>query len=186
MIIGEKVVLVPFEDWNAGEIRRWMSDPYYRFYFKNMPEMLNAAQLRDFPKIMGMNVLMIYDRGQWEASFTEQFTPTPIGLCSWDNVRFLAKSCELGIIIDKDASGKHYGREAIFLFLDYLFNRLGLHKVSAHTAAEANDTNTKAMEVVGFQFESIVRDNFYMDGKWHDEKRLSILDSEFKGIKKGE
>lgn len=185
MIIGEKIILVPFEKWNAGDIRKWMSDPYYKFYFKNMPEMLSAAQLEEFPRMMGMNVLMIYERGHWEASGPGHFQPIPIGLCSWDNVRLLARTCELGIIIDKEASGKHYGKEAIFKFLDYLFNRLGFHKVSAHTAVEAEGTNDRCDSAVGFKLESIVRDNFYMDGKWHDEKRWSILESEFKSLNVG-
>lgn len=181
MIEGKKIVLVPFEKANATEIRAWMADPYYKFFFKNMPEMLNEDQLKEFPRIMGMNVLMIYDRGQWYSANNgvTHFNPAALGMCSWDNVRYLARTCEMGIIIDKNFSGQHYGKESIFLFLDYLFNRMGFHKVSAHTADEAKETNEKCLDAVGFKLEGTIRDNFYLDGEWKDEKRWSLLQDEF-------
>lgn len=182
MMQGEKTILVPFEKWNAADIRKWHADPYYKFYFRNIPECLNIAQLEDFPRLMGMNMLMIYDRGQWEASFTNNFQAIPVGMVSWDNVRYLARTCEFGVIVDKDSTGKHYGKESMGLFLNHLFNRLGFHKVSCNTASEASDTNAKTVGALGFKFESIIRDNFFMDGKWHDEKRFSMLDTEFRKV----
>lgn len=180
MIEGEKVVLVPFEEENGADIERWMSDPYYKFYFKNMPEMLNRAQLKVFPGCMGMSVFMIYEKGQYFAAPQMGFRPIPLGLVSWDNVRLVAKTCEIGFIIDKDWSAKHLGKESLFLFLNYLFGRLGFHKVTGVIAEQATDTEAKLAQNAGFKFEGIVRDNFYLDGTWHNEKRYSILETEWK------
>lgn len=184
MIEGKKIILAQFESWNASSIQEWQADPYYKYYFKNMPELLTESQLTDFPRLMGMNILIIYERGEWYATKRgiTHFYPKPLGLCSWDNIRILARTCEFGILIDRHVSGQHYGKEAIFLFLNYLFNRLGFHKVSAHTAEEAKDTNEKCMKALGMTEEGIIRENFYLDGQWKNEKRWSILQNEFNEI----
>lgn len=179
MIKGKRVILVPFDKSHWSDIQKWMYDDYYKFYFKNMPEMLNPEQLGDFQRIMGLNILMIYDRGQYEASLIHGFCALPVGLVSWDNVRLLARTCDFGIVIDKDKSGQHYGAEASILLINYLFNRLGFHKICVATAEEAELTAEKAMKRLGFQFEGSARHHFYVDGEWKNEKRFSLLKEEF-------
>ncbi len=179
MITGKKTVLIPYEPGHWANMQKWLYDDYYKFYFKNMPEMMTPEQLTKFPTLMGMNVLMIYEKGQYLGSQTLNFVPQPIGFVSWDNLRYLARTCDFGIVVDKDFSGKHLATEAVMLFLDYLFNRLGFHKVTACTAAEAEDTNEKSMKFLGMQYEGTSREHFFLDGKWHDEKRFSLLKDEF-------
>lgn len=179
MIIGDKTILVPFEQHNWADMQKWLYDDHYKYYFKNIPELMTPAQLANFPQLMGMNILMIYEKGQYLGSKSLNFTPQAIGFVSWDNVRLLAKTCDFGIVVDKDFAGKGLSTCSVMMLLNYLFNRLGFHKVIASTAQAADETNEKVLAKLGMQFEGINREHFFLDGKWHNEKRWSLLKDEF-------
>lgn len=169
-IIGIKTRLVPFDTTNqahAACLEKWTTNQNYKYYFKNIPEIFTFHQLSQFPLLLNMNVLMIEAEGQI------------VGMATWDNVRVLPRSCEMGFLIDKDFQGKGYTKDAFMFFLNYLFSRLGFHKVSAKVAA--NEFNTVGKSVWGgFTHHAILKDEFYLDGKWQDDVLLSVLDHEFK------
>lgn len=181
MIESKRLILVPFEEFNWVDIQKWISDPYYKFYFKNIPDCFTRQQFMNFPNQAGINCFMIYEKGHYQGAIDNNFVPEPIGLASWDNVRILPKTCDIGFIIDKNnEANKHYVKEGLYLLLDYLFNRLGFHKVGAITAVEAKDTSEKLCLTGGFKFEGVSRDHYFLEGKWHDENRYSILEHEFR------
>lgn len=179
MLTGERVILIPFDKSNWVSINKWIYDPYYKYYFKNMPEMLTQSQMSDFNILMCMNIFMIYDKGMYEGLKFLQGTPEPIGMISWDNIRLLAKTCDFGMLMDKDYSGNHYGYEAAVLVLKYLFHRLNFHKVTISTAEEEIDTCSKVLNKLGCKFEGMARDHFFIDGIWKNENRYSMLREEF-------
>lgn len=178
MIRGKKTSLVAFEPSYGSVIQRWMSDRDYRFYFRNMPEVLSCDQYAMFPRIMNMNILMIIDP---EGSI--------IGMASWDNIRFLARTCEVGFLIDKQAQAVGFTKDAWMAFADYLFNRLGFYKVSTKVALNQKRT-WEICKWGGFRNEGILEREFYMDGQHHDEIRLILFQDEFnkrlEKYKKGE
>ena len=45
---------------------------------------------------------------------------------------------------------------------------------------EGNKGSKKAFEKVGFKVEAVLREHFYLNGKYHDSYRLGLLRSEFK------
>ena len=63
--------------------------------------------------------------------------------------------CEIGISLFAEARGQGYGREAVTLFTDYLFDE-GLERVQASTAAD-NAAMRRVLELVGYGFEGILR-----------------------------
>jgi len=167
MIVGKKIKLVPFEPNHWAYICNWMSDPYYKYYFRNIPELLNVAQMQQYPQVMGMQVFMIVSD-----------TNEVIGMATWDNVRILPRTCHIGFIIDKNFQGKGYTKEAFMEFCYYLTNRLGIHKLTAKIAECEEDTISKAM-YGAFKDKNVIRDEYFMDGKWHNEIWISVLDHEF-------
>lgn len=169
MIEGFKTVLVAYEPEYWSIIQKWMSDPVYKYYFRNIPEIPNKAQLMNWPQLMNMNVLMVV------AKDVNQI----VGMVTWDNIRLLARSCDFGMIIDKEFQSKGYSKDALMCFLDYLISRLGFHKVSAKIAKSEIATNEK-LRKFGFKDELVLRDEFYMNGKWHDDIKYSAIDYEFK------
>ena len=63
--------------------------------------------------------------------------------------------CEIGISLFSDARGQGFGREAVTLFTDYLFEQ-GLERVQASTAVD-NGAMRRVLEVVGYGFEGVLR-----------------------------
>ncbi len=168
MIESFKIRLIPYEPEYWPILEKWMSDPAYKFYFRNMPEILNKNQLMVFPQLMNMNVLFIQEKEM--GNF--------VGMATWDNIRLLAKTCQIGFLIDKDFQGRSLTREAYMTFVHYLFSRLGFNKVIAIAARSEAPTIGKGL-TAGFKEEAVLKDEFYMDGKFHDELRLCAFNKEF-------
>ena len=169
MIKGRKTHLVAFEQSHWPFIQKWMSETDYKYYFKNIPQVMTMGECASFPQIMNMNILMILE------SANNQI----IGMATWDNIRILPRTCEIGFLIDKDFQGRGYTKDSFMHFMNYLFSRLGFHKISAKVAKKEFDTSGKAMWG-GFTDKLILRDEFYMDGIWQDDVLLSVLEDEFK------
>jgi RimJ/RimL family protein N-acetyltransferase len=83
-------------------------------------------------------------------------------------------------IVDPRALGKGYGTEAIRLVLGYAFRDLSLHRVSARVLAY-NARAIRSYEKCGFVFEGREREAAHVDGEWHDDVIMAVLDREFLG-----
>jgi RimJ/RimL family protein N-acetyltransferase len=181
MIQGEKIRLIAYEQDHWVYLNKWMSDPYYKYYFRNIPEIMTAQQMMNAPQLLGLNVLMVVAQVEGEDHI--------IGMCTWDNVRILARSCCVGFLQDKDYKGMGFMKEAFIEFIYYLTHRLGIHKVIAKVAECEAETASKA-GYGGFTDKNLIRDEYFMDGKWQNEVWFSMLDKEFLPIyelfKKGE
>lgn len=104
-----------------------------------------------------------------------------IGEIRLDRVDFRDKRASLAVGIE-DASqlGKGLGSEAIALALGYAFNVLKLHRVSVRVLAY-NSRAIRAYQKCGFVIEGREREAAFVDGAWHDDVMMAILDSEYLG-----
>jgi len=86
---------------------------------------------------------------------------------------------ELGILVgEKSSRGKGYGSEAVMLLLEHAFMRLNLNKVTTG-AVKGNVASQKLFEKAGFVIEGVLREHFYLEGKYHDCLRYGMLRREF-------
>jgi RimJ/RimL family protein N-acetyltransferase len=94
------------------------------------------------------------------------------------------KRARLAIGIE-DASqlGKGLGREAIALALGYAFNVLKLHRVSVRVV-DYNLRAIRAYQKCGFLIEGREREAALVDGAWHDDVMMAILDREYLSIER--
>lgn len=91
------------------------------------------------------------------------------------------RRAEIGIMIgDPDARGQGYGAEAVRLVCRHAFMRLNLNKVTAGVILD-NVASLKLFERAGFRREGLVREHFYLDGRYLGCVRLGLLRSEFDG-----
>src|SRR5215472_5916942 len=102
-----------------------------------------------------------------------------IGEIRLDRVDLRDRRASLAIGIE-DASqlGKGLGSEAIALALSYAFNVLKLHRVSVRVV----DYNLRAIgayQKCGFVIEGREREAALVDGDWHDDVMMAILDREY-------
>jgi RimJ/RimL family protein N-acetyltransferase len=81
-------------------------------------------------------------------------------------------------IEDKTQLGIGLGTEAIGLVLDYAFNVLNLHRISVRVI-DYNSRAIRAYQKCGFTIEGKEREAALVDGAWHDDVMMAILDREY-------
>lgn len=102
-----------------------------------------------------------------------------IGNITLQQIDWRNRSAEIGILIgDKGSRAKGYGKEAIRLITHHAFMRLNLRKLYAGVI-EGNTPSLKAFEKIGFKVEGVLREHFYLDGKYIDCFRMGLLRPEF-------
>jgi RimJ/RimL family protein N-acetyltransferase len=88
------------------------------------------------------------------------------------------RQAEIGFTLAPAAQGKGFATEAVTCVLDYVFLRLGKHRVTALTDAE-NLPAQRVLERVGMRREGHFRQNVWFKGKWGDECLFAILRTEW-------
>jgi RimJ/RimL family protein N-acetyltransferase len=102
-----------------------------------------------------------------------------IGEIRLDRVDLRDKRANLAIgIEDANQLGKGLGSEAIALALGYAFNVLELHRVSVRVV-DYNSRAIRAYLKCGFVIEGREREAALVDGSWHDDVMMAILDREY-------
>lgn len=84
----------------------------------------------------------------------------------------------IGIFAAADR-GCGYGTEATRLVLAYAFDALGLHRVDLRVLA-VNRRAIASYAKCGFVREGVERDSALIDGVWHDDVIMSILEHEWR------
>ena len=81
---------------------------------------------------------------------------------------------ELGFTLARERQGCGYATEAVHAVLRDLFERRGLHRVSAECDAR-NQASAKLLERVGFQNEGLRPSNSWIKGEWTDDLVFGLL-----------
>ena len=93
------------------------------------------------------------------------------------NIHWVNRNGELRIFLGaEEAQGKGYGTRASKLLVRFAFEKLGLHKVYLYVS-NVNPRAARAFEKAGFQLEGELKDEFYLDGKFVDVKRMAVVRS---------
>ena len=74
--------------------------------------------------------------------------------------------------------GRGLGSEAIRLVLRHAFGTLGMHRVDLKVL-DFNDRAIAAYLACGFVEEGRERESCWVDGRWHDDVVMGVLDREF-------
>lgn len=77
--------------------------------------------------------------------------------------------------------GRGLGTEAIRLVLRHAFGTLGMHRVDLKVL-DFNDRAIAAYRACGFVEEGRERESCWVDGRWHDDVIMGVLDREFAAV----
>ena len=101
------------------------------------------------------------------------------GTIRLDNVNRQDRRATMAIGIRNPALlGKGFGTEAITLLLSHAFGEIGLHRIGIRVLAY-NKRAIRAYEKCGFTVEGRERETAYVNGSWHDDIMMGLLDREF-------
>ena len=99
----------------------------------------------------------------------------PIGSVYMQSIDHLHKNAEYGIFIgESSALGCGYGTDAAKLAVKYAFEELKLHKLYLRVISD-NDRAVRSYEHAGFVVEGVMKDEIFVDGKFHDVTRMAII-----------
>lgn len=85
---------------------------------------------------------------------------------------------EIGYTLSPTYQGKGYAMEAVKAVLDYLFQNLSKHRVTASVDPE-NTKSAGLLERIGFRKEAHFIKSYRMDDKWLDDCVYAILKDEW-------
>jgi len=169
-IEGEMIDLVAVNSNWSNLICKWRNKPKVRRYSRNMwPQTLEEVKKWFEPlpdKQMRDNAgFMIYHKQ----------VKRPIGIVGLDEINWVNSNANLFALIgEPEHWGKGIAGEACALVIKYGFTELNLHKIHAGIFSP-NKRSLRAAEKLGFEKEAILKETIYIDGKYHDNHRFSLL-----------
>ncbi len=89
-------------------------------------------------------------------------------------LHFPASNCSLGYRLDKEHTGNGLMSEALKFVIKYLFYDLNMHRIEINILPE-NQSSVKLARKLNFKEEGVVKDFLYINGKWRDHLRLSLI-----------
>ncbi|RUR39284.1 spermidine N1-acetyltransferase [Vreelandella populi] len=141
---------------NQSIMSYWFEEPYESF--DELEELYNKH---------------IHDNAE-RRFVAEDSAGVAIGLVELIEIDYIHRSAEFQIIVTPDHQGKGFARSLIRQALHYSFTILNIHKVFLIVAVE----NVKAIhlyEESGFIEEGHLVQEFFINGKYRDVKRMYIL-----------
>ena len=165
-IVGERLYLSPMNVEDAETYVKWLND-------RSVSDNLGAtSSVGTVPN----EIEYIKNKKGNDYDFSIVLNDdTLIGNISLMNVNLVSRKATLGIFIgDEENRSKGYGTEAMKILVEYGFNILGLHNIDLNVFS-FNERAIKAYEKVGFKEYGRRHESYFLDGKFHDEISMEIM-----------
>jgi RimJ/RimL family protein N-acetyltransferase len=100
-----------------------------------------------------------------------------VGIIRLDKMDLINRSVEIGVDIVEKLREQGYASEIYLCFLDYLFDQMGIHRLSLVTL-ETNNAGLGLYNKLGFVREGIMKDAIFREGKFQDLIIMRLLKNE--------
>lgn len=168
---GHVTELEFYTERDVDVLASWYYDQAYRFFFRHFAEVLD----RDGLKKLGQHLLA---GGTHLMVIREKSTQNPIGLMTFILEKASARVYKFGIMLDESFQRKTYAIDAIVILVDYLCRVKKAHKI----VVEFSDQDMQIHRITqkgGFTHEATLKEEIFVDGKYFDEARYSLMDKTF-------
>ena len=176
MYTGKMVRLRAFRKSDTQRAWSFMSDSEIKTYLITRPP---------FPDTWEDENKWVDAQSAYHADCTYQFAIETladalyIGNCGIKEVNWAARWADLLILIgDHNYWNKGYGTDAMRILLRFCFEQMNLHKVKLQVYS-LNPRAIRSYEKVGFVKESIMRQELYRNGSYHDVICMGLLREEW-------
>jgi len=168
---GEFVRLRALRREDLPALQRWLDLPQVGLFVGHQQGPVGLADIeRWFAQ-------MVADESE-RAYAIENEAGNLIGYCvvklTWEH-----REAHLGAIcIDPAAQRQGYGTDALRSLVHFLFDELGVHRISTGTHA-VNEPAIRLCEKIGFVREGTQRERWFHAGAWHDAALFGLLRTDF-------
>ncbi|MHA1914631.1 MAG: GNAT family N-acetyltransferase [Promethearchaeota archaeon] len=172
-IEGEKINLCPSNSDHLSLYAKWWNSPEIRKFARSVfPKSIEDLKKNLEPSENTMRERLFFEI--WHKADNK-----PIGYAGLEGIRWFDRRASLFYVIgEKQYWGKGFATEASSLIVNYGFNELNLHKITAG-AFSPNKASICVLKKVGFQFELTRKKEIYIDGQFVDSQEYSILKREW-------
>ncbi len=174
-ISGKLIYLRPVTLKDASIIKKWHNDP----------ELIQLARIgRETTTLKQERADIQKARKSKDQAYhliIKKSDDTAIGFLRFNFIDRISGNVWLRVMIgEKTVWGKGYARDALDAYLRWLFDDIGIHRVTL----ECYSTNTRAVkfyERLGFHKEGVLREAVLIDGTYHDIFSFGMLKCDFLG-----
>ena len=182
MLVGKRVLLRAHgnsldDDWS---VVKWRNDPKVKsFFFEEEPLSLNQHLEWVNKVIQDPNsryyLIQIFDGEE---------VGIDIGTIGLSDIDWRNRVAEFGwfLIGELKYRSLGYGKEAIFLLLDYAFNHLNLNRIWLQTMT-LNESASVIYRKMGFQGEGVLKEQKFKSGKYIDVYIYGLLRGDFNALR---
>ena len=118
--------------------------------------------------------------GEFHVMITTRSGGKPLGLIGVRELNEKNASAHLSIMIEKRSWDKGFGSEAITGMLEFLFDRMNIHRIWLRVD-ENNARAIRCYEKCRFKAEGKLREDHFANGDWRCSLIMAILADEFRG-----
>ena len=173
-IEGERIYLSPSNIDNINLYTKWMNDPQLRKYARyDMPQTVEEVKKMFEPSKEDAKREIFFEI--WHRKDNK-----PIGYAGLIRINWFTRNAQIFYLIGyTDYWGQNIATEAAKLVVNYGFNELNLHKITARTFFP-NKASLRVAEKIGFNHEITLKKEVYIDGEFLDAFHYSIFKDEWK------
>lgn len=107
-----------------------------------------------------------------------EYEKKTVGVAIISSIDMKNRTANMNIKILKSARGKGIATRCVVLMINYCFDELNLHCLTANVI-ERNVDSKRIWEKLGFHQDGILRDRVYKNGKYHNALAYSLLKDEY-------
>lgn len=111
--------------------------------------------------------------------FISTYGTKDVGLARVTEIDWINRNSCIGVDIFKHFRAQGHGTATFSLLVSYCFEVLGLHRVWL-LVAEPNDAAKIIYEKEGFQYEGVMKEHLYRDGRYIDYLLMGLLRDQWK------
>lgn len=160
------VRLEPLSLAHLDGVMSWINDPEVTFYFANLSGEITREQEEAYLRVLLTSqtdkIFSIFENDEY------------VGQIGISKIYWPARNGRIGLMLKREAWGRGLSQVAIRLLIDKAFGDLNLHKLWVIIRAD-NEKGLYLWKKMGFTPEGILRDEYFVKGKFHNMVRLGLL-----------
>ncbi len=171
MLINDGVLgLFPFEPHDSLVYREWVNDEETARLLGRATPVTEAGHDAWYKSMTGSSSTVVFAVRHLE-------TNAYLGNVWLHGIHWINRNAELRILLGApEAREKGHGTRACQMLLRFAFEKLGLHKVFLYVTS-GNPRARRAFEKAGFAEEGVLKDEFFLDGRFLDVHRMAAFPS---------
>lgn len=176
---GERVRLVALYERDIPALFKVFSDPEVMRYWLTPPMRDQREAVEYLEQIHeGFRTKTLF---QWGVNLDG----TIIGTCTLFQLDFIHRRGEIGYALARAYWGRGLARDALTALLEFVFTRLGLHRIEADVDPR-NENSIRLLERLGFRREGCQRERYIVGEEIQDALLLGLLRREWRCPTTGE